>query len=94
VDPTAMAVGTVIVIPDAGDFDRAAEPRARTTRTQPRVPGQRVYTVQEGDTLYGIAGEHLGTSSRWDELYELNKATIGDDPGVLKVGQVLTLPPK
>ena len=94
VDPTAMAVGTVIIIPDVSNFDPAEESPTATPKSSPAAPGQQVYTVQEGDTLYSIASEHLGTGSRWDELYQINKAIIGDDPGVLKVGQVLTLPPR
>ncbi len=56
------------------------------------VPGQRTYTVAAGDTLYRIALNQLGESSRWTEIQALNKVLIGDDPGALAVGQVLKLP--
>lgn len=44
------------------------------------------YTVRSGDTLSGIAGAH-GMS--WRDLYDINKAAIGSDPNLLRVGTVL-----
>ena len=34
------------------------------------------YVVKKGDTLWKIAEEMLGASFRYEEIYELNKATI------------------
>ncbi len=92
-DPAAMAVGTVVVIPDI------AEPSDIPTATTPKPTpagdskhSDHAYTVREGDTLYAIALNRLGSGSRWAELYQLNKAAIGGDPGALKVGLKLVLP--
>jgi nucleoid-associated protein YgaU len=50
------------------------------------------YTVKAGDSLSTIARDRLGAVGRWNEIYELNKAAIGDNPDVIKVGTVLKLP--
>lgn len=50
-----------------------------------------VYMVQSGDTLSGIAEERLGDASRWQELFEANRALISD-PDEISPGQVLVLP--
>ena len=44
------------------------------------------YTVKSGDTLSGIASKY-GTT--WQKLYEKNKSVIGNDPNLIKPGQVL-----
>lgn len=49
------------------------------------------YTVKENDTLSHIAKSLLGDSSRWRELYELNKNAIGN-PNLIYPGQTLKLP--
>ncbi|MBD5516632.1 MAG: LysM peptidoglycan-binding domain-containing protein [Lachnospiraceae bacterium] len=38
--------------------------------------GAEEYVVKKGDTLWKIAEEMLGSSFRYAEIYELNKATI------------------
>ncbi|HBN09177.1 MAG TPA: hypothetical protein DD435_11210 [Cyanobacteria bacterium UBA8530] len=49
------------------------------------------YIVQEGDGLGSIAQKQLHAFSRWQEIYELNRATIAD-PDHLKVGTEILLP--
>jgi nucleoid-associated protein YgaU len=58
----------------------------------PPPPAAKTYTVAPGDTLWAIAKKHLGAGTRWTELYEKNRAVIGDNPDRIKPGQVLTLP--
>ncbi len=53
---------------------------------------QETATVQRGDTLSALAGRYLGDPSRWREIYDANRAVIGDDPDLILPGQVLTLP--
>lgn len=50
------------------------------------------YTVKAGDTLSGIAKEKLGDSSKYTEIHEANKATIGADANQIEVGQELKIP--
>ncbi|MFC1576293.1 OmpA family protein [Candidatus Omnitrophota bacterium] len=51
----------------------------------------REYTVQENDTLSGIAHKELGSAHRWEYLYELNKDRI-KNPDKLRPGQKLIIP--
>jgi nucleoid-associated protein YgaU len=51
----------------------------------------RTYVVQAGDTLSGIAASLYGDASRWNEIFEANRATL-DDPNMIQVGQVLQIP--
>ena len=53
------------------------------------APPPRTYTVQPGDTLWGI-GQRLGVD--WRRLYEANRETIGPDPDLIRPGQVLVVP--
>lgn len=51
------------------------------------------YTVRPGDTLAKIARELYNDVSKWELIYDANKATIGSDPADLKPGMKLKLPP-
>jgi nucleoid-associated protein YgaU len=68
----------------------------KTTRQPVRTqtPGDTSYVVRSGDSLYQIARAKLGEGTRWNEIYELNKAAIGGDPAALKIGQRLRIPKK
>ncbi len=57
-----------------------------------------VYTVQEGDTLWDIAGRHLGDQIRWPQIYALSTHLVQPDgdrltnPDVVRAGWRLHLP--
>jgi nucleoid-associated protein YgaU len=51
----------------------------------------KTYTVKPGDTLSGIAKEHLGSAGAYMKIFELNKDQLSD-PDKIKPGQVLKLP--
>jgi len=73
--------------PGAGsgqDADQSAQPEDEPVPTD--------YTVQEGDNLSYIAKQYLGDTSRWTEIYDANKDTIGDNPNLIYPGQVLHIP--
>ena len=48
----------------------------------------------DGETLSGIALKYYGSAvkDKWMKIYELNKTLIGDNPGLIKPGQVLRIP--
>ena len=48
------------------------------------------YTVQQGDTLWKIAQNHLGDGNRYMEIMRVNNLRNGN----LRVGQILEIPPK
>lgn len=52
------------------------------------------HTVESGETLSGIAMKYYGSADRddWMAIYEVNKDVIGDNPNLIKPGQVLTIP--
>lgn len=58
------------------------------------------YTVQKGDTLWDLAGKHLGNPTAWPKIYEHNnlpqvkavtKTRIAD-PDLIFIGQTIYLP--
>jgi nucleoid-associated protein YgaU len=55
--------------------------------------GGRTYTVQEGDTVWTIARNELGKVTRWSEIVQLNRDTLGKDYDYLTPGMKLVLPP-
>lgn len=51
----------------------------------------RTYTVKAGDTLSGIAKQHLGDANAYMRIFEMNRDQLSD-PNLIKPGQVLKLP--
>lgn len=58
----------------------------------PPAPTGKTYTVQVGDTLWGIAQEFYGNGALYTKIYDANKSAIGDDPNLIHPGLVLTIP--
>ncbi|RMG95188.1 MAG: LysM peptidoglycan-binding domain-containing protein [Chloroflexi bacterium] len=52
------------------------------------------HTVVSGDTLSGIAAKYYNSAARekWMAIYEANKEIIGDNPSLIRPGQVLKIP--
>jgi nucleoid-associated protein YgaU len=52
------------------------------------------HTVVSGDTLSGLALKYYGSMDRdkWMLIYEENKHIIGDNPNLIRVGQVFKIP--
>lgn len=66
--------------------------------TPPSEPLDRV-VVHRGDTLWGLAAQHLGdhatdrdVAEEWPRWYAANRDVIGDDPDLLRPGQQLVVP--
>jgi nucleoid-associated protein YgaU len=71
----------------------AVRNRAAGTASLAAYNGGRTYTVQEGDTVWTIARNELGKVSRWSEIVQLNRDTLGKDYDYLTPGMKLVLPP-
>jgi nucleoid-associated protein YgaU len=105
--PTTLRVGKHIVVPakpvekkeEAAVVKDAAPPPATEVRPLPaKQPdaiqirdGQKIYTVQQGDTLSDISVKVYNTSRHYKKIYEANKDSI-DDPNTLQVGVKLVMP--
>jgi len=71
----------------------AVRNRAAGTASLAAYSGGRTYVVQEGDTLWSIARNELGKVSRWADIYQLNRESLGKDYDYLTPGMKLALPP-
>jgi nucleoid-associated protein YgaU len=72
-------------------FGNKPQPAAQPAAAQPAAQGES-YTVVSGDSLSKIAKHHYGDASKWHQIYDANKSTIGSNPDHIEVGQVLKLP--
>ncbi len=99
-----LKVGDLIEVPSVSDLEsrypdlcpkpgrKPGTPDGAQYVSAPRTAGGRVYVTQHGDTLYEIARRELGKASRWTEIYELNRAQIGNDYNFVPPGLKLVLP--
>lgn len=63
-----------------------------TGQEGPEETEKSTYTVQKGDTLWQIAIQFFGDGRRCTEIWEENRAVIGEDMNYILPGQVLKLP--
>ena len=91
VDPAKLRVGQVLRLPDKGAIDRGV---ASTDPAAAAPADTIIYVVQPNDTLSTIAKTYYHDSSRWQYLYNVNKAVIGSNPNTLKAGMKLKIPPQ
>jgi len=74
-------------MPNEARSDDAGQSAATESASESKT-----YVVKSGDSLSEIAQREMGDGDRWKELYEANKAAIGDDPDVIQPGTELTIP--
>lgn len=75
-------------LPDFSDVTGGSSSTAPSAT--PRAP--RSYTVVKGDSLSKIAKALYGNAGKWRTIYDANKAVIGDNPDLIKPGQVFIIP--
>lgn len=98
-NPKKLRPGMKVLVPDAEFLEQKyphlfQEANAREHRSggyfvQP--DGTAAYRIDERDTLSQIARKHLGRSSRWIQIYRLNRHVLSN-PNRLKPGTVISLP--
>jgi LysM repeat protein len=72
--------------------DAGAEPRQSGAQTAASAGnGQRVYTVQPGDSLSVIAKRVYGDANQYMKIFEANRDKL-QDPNKIHPGQQLTIP--
>jgi nucleoid-associated protein YgaU len=101
IDPTRIRPGMVINLPDVSTAKRSSGSSSSNDaavtasgRQERELDPEKEYKVRPGDSLYIIAKRVYHNSAKMDEIYELNKGVIGDDPAKVRAGMVLKLPPK
>lgn len=99
VDPTKLKIGQEIRLPDLARAAQDREAALRKAAEEVAAAGSDdtatpvTVTVQPGDTLSHIAHRVYGKARHWNLIFEANKDQL-KDPGDVKVGQKLKIPPK
>lgn len=90
-------LSTEITVPEEPIIE---EPVVTSVITEPvieheaeEIMSETTYIVVSGDCLWNIAKTHLGSGSRYIEIYNLNKDII-KNPELISIGQKLILPVK
>jgi nucleoid-associated protein YgaU len=89
IDATKLKPGTILKIPPL-EKAKATEKAAAADATS--AADGKTYVVQKDDNLYKITRKLYGNGDKQEQLYEINKQTIGADSTKLKPGMVLKLP--
>jgi nucleoid-associated protein YgaU len=91
INPNKLKIGTTVTLPDLG-AKKAQVAGALNGGVSAPVSSRSQYEVQSGDSLRRIAIKLYGKEAMWQQIYELNKSTIGADPARLKLHTLLKLP--
>src|SRR6185436_12041946 len=92
--PPAPAPVEKVGVPEEKKPTVVAKEEPKEPATPPVVksePELRIYTVVQGDTLYGISIKVYGTPRHYQKIYELNRDRIAD-PNRLQIGINLKMP--
>ncbi|MBP9700514.1 LysM peptidoglycan-binding domain-containing protein [Candidatus Woesebacteria bacterium] len=92
--PTPSASPTATPSPSVSPSASPAPSASPTTTSTPATTDGGEYTVTKGDSLWKIAVAQYNDGYKWVEIYNANKTTIGQNPGIIVPGQVLTIPGK
>lgn len=87
-----FCVAKEVIVGTEDDATNQDGAEVKTTSTAAEPPAATTYTVKSGDSLWKIAQQKLGDGTRWREIYELNKDTIGSNPNLIYPGQVYNMP--
>lgn len=94
--PYVVRAGQTLKIPaaDPAITAKLTTPKITTpTKTaQPTVVTQGTHVVSKGENLWKIAVSQYKDGYKWVNIYNANKKVIGKNPGIIRVGQQLTIP--
>ena len=97
-DPARLRPGWQLVMPADAHLPTPPKLTVNETPDGGRQPEDSVIelddllvTVQEGDTLWGLAADHLDDPERWVEIFDSNQDII-QDPDVILPGWQLEIP--
>jgi nucleoid-associated protein YgaU len=94
--PVVAPVAAPVVAPPAAETVLCPAPAAEAP-AKPAAPAPvkesapTMYTVAQGDSLYGISTKVYGTPRHYERIYEANRDRI-KDPNTLQVGINLKMP--
>ncbi|UFN45205.1 LysM peptidoglycan-binding domain-containing protein [Nocardioides okcheonensis] len=95
-DVSPASAGSVVALSDPTTGTERPSHLTRAAHTDRTTSSPRAqafdHTVKPGESLWSIAAQHLGEGSRFTEVVELNRDIIGDKPGFLRPGWVLSIP--
>jgi nucleoid-associated protein YgaU len=92
IDPHRLRIGQILVIPELSSTDKGRNAVSSSASSPAAIDTSTQYVVARGDTLETISRKLYGGPAMIERLYEANKAVIGPDENVLKIGWVLKLP--
>lgn len=84
-NPTPVSTKPPAQKPGGGNAPKPSRPVAAAAATTS-------YTVQPGNTLWGIAQKFYGNGAQYTKIYNANKGLIGSNPNMIHPGQRLTIP--
>ena len=98
-DPKKLRPGMKVLLPTIEILEKKYPTLFRDLALRERKPhgyfvqsdGTAAYRIGERDTLSQIARKHLGRSTRWIQIYQLNRSVL-TNPNRLKPGTVIILP--
>lgn len=70
---------------------KASTTKSRASSTKYSVKKGQTHTVRTGETLQKIAKIYYGTTSKWRDIYTINRAKIGANPNKIYPGQKLVI---
>ncbi len=90
-DGDAPAASAAETIADAQPMSSGSGATASTPVAAKKTGGPRTHVVKEGESLWKIAKQELGSGARWKEIYEANRDVLST-PDAVHSGLKLRIP--